>query len=78
MLADTANIDVRQSVGGDTVAEALQALFEKSPGLRHHILEEDGAIRPHVSVFVDGSQADLDTSLEGMSELRILHAVSGG
>ena len=67
-----------QEVDGETVADALDSLFRGSPGLRGHVVAEDGRIRTHVSVFVDGVQADLDTELGDGSEIRILQAVSGG
>lgn len=63
--------------GGD-VKGALADLFTSRPGLRNHILEEDGQIRPHVSVFVDAVQADLETEVRDGAEIRIIHAVSGG
>jgi molybdopterin synthase sulfur carrier subunit len=66
------------SVEGADVRTALSDLFLKEPGLRNHLIEEDGQIRPHVSVFVDAVEADLETHVEEGSEIRILHAVSGG
>lgn len=78
MLWETVNTEPVHEVGGATVAAALDELFAQVPGLRGHIVEESGAVRPHVSVFVDGLQADLDTQVGDGSELRILHAVSGG
>lgn len=78
MLSDAANTPTRLEVDGPTVDDALADLFQHKPGLRNHILDETGEIRPHVSVFVDGVQADLVTSVGDKSEIRILHAVSGG
>ena len=78
MLSETVNTEPVHDVEGATVAEALDNLFARLPGLRGHILEETGAVRSHVSVFVDGEQADLSTQVGDGSELRILHAVSGG
>lgn len=78
MLSETVRTDAIHDVVGTTVEEALTDLFAKVPGLRHHICEETGAIRPHVSVFVDGLQADPGTPLRDGSEVRVLHAVSGG
>lgn len=78
MLWETINTEPVHEVEGATVAEALDDLFVRVPGLRGHIVEETGAVRPHVSIFVDGLQADLDTGVGDGSELRILHAVSGG
>lgn len=78
MLAGAANTELRHDVMGANVSEALNDLFAQKPGLGNHILDETGAIRPHVSVFVDGTQADLVTEVREDSEIRILHAVSGG
>jgi molybdopterin converting factor small subunit len=78
MLSDTVNAGPAITVEGNTVAETLADLFARTPGLRQHILDESGAIRPHVSVFVDGSQAELSTAVPSGVEVRILHAVSGG
>lgn len=65
-------------VEGADVQEALSSLFDVEPGLRHHIVDETGEIRPHVSVFVDAVQANLTTAVQSGSDIRIIHAVSGG
>lgn len=78
LLAETANTHDSHPVSGSTVAETFDDLFSELPGLRNHVLDETGAIRPHVSVFVDGHQADLSTEVHGDADIRILHAVSGG
>jgi len=78
MLSETVNVGQSHSVAGDSVANALEDLFVRVPGLRNHVLDDSGEIRPHVSIFVDGVQADLGTDLSEDSEVRILHAVSGG
>jgi molybdopterin converting factor small subunit len=78
MLADAANVETRHQVDGDTVGSAFDSLFRATPGLRNHILDETGSIRPHVSVFVGGFQSDLDTAVTEGAEIRIINAVSGG
>ena len=78
LLSETVRVAPEHQVEGSTVAEALVDLFASAPGLRNHIVDESGAIRPHVSVFVDGVQADLDSEVGDGSELRVLNAVSGG
>ena len=78
MLAEAVNTQMSHPVKGATVEEALSHLFAHEPGLRNHVLDETGAIRPHVSVFVDGVQADLTSGVGEGSEIRVLHAVSGG
>lgn len=63
---------------GETLSEVLESLFADEPGLRNHLLDETGAIRPHVLVFVDAAQADLDTPVGPGSQVQVLQAVSGG
>ena len=69
---------LEHEVTGGTVREALDSLLAKEPGLRTHLLDEQGEIRPHVSIFVDGVQAKLDTPIRMGADIRVLHAVSGG
>lgn len=78
VLTDTAGVAARHLADGDTVAEILESLFTASPGLRHHLLDEGGRIRPHVLVFVDTERADLETPVRPDAEIQVLQAVSGG
>ena len=78
MLSDSVNSGPVYEVEGSTVEEALDTLFRRHPGLRNHLTDEKGAVRQHVLVFVDGRQAGLDTVVGPNSEIRVLHAVSGG
>ncbi len=57
----------------------LAALDARFPGLRFRIVDEQGAIRPHIKLFVDGELArDLAVSAAGCRELMIVGALSGG
>ena len=59
-----------------TVSLALDRAF---PGLRFRIIDEQGHIRPHIKLFVDGSQArDLAAALPAAATLMIVGALSGG
>lgn len=78
LLAEIADTVPAHHVTGSTVADALDDLFSGLPGLRNHVLDEKGIVRPHVSLFVDGHQADLETAIGSGAQIRILHAVSGG
>lgn len=78
MLAETVKTGNVHTVKGSTLAGALEDLFSQVPGLRNHIVDETGAIRPHVSLFVDGKQAGLQTFVDDDADIRVLHAVSGG
>lgn len=78
LLAQAARTGLTHQVEGSTVEEALRSLFEQEPGLRGHIVDESGDVRPHVSLFVDGTHAGLDSGVGKNAEIRILQAVSGG
>jgi hypothetical protein len=65
-------------VTGDTLARALESLFESQPQLRVHLLNERGEIRPHVVCFVDGRRASMDDPVTEQAEITVLQAVSGG
>ena len=79
VLTQTVRGGVRQEVtGGMPLREVLEALFEREPGLRNHLLDDEGAIRTHVLIFVDGEQAGLDTPVGDTGEIQVLQAVSGG
>jgi MoaD family protein len=68
-------------VDGDTVGEALDAVFAAHTDLRERITE-DGTLRRFVNVYVSGEdirfQDGLDTTLEDGDEVTILPAVAGG
>ncbi|MCL4236217.1 MAG: MoaD/ThiS family protein [Deltaproteobacteria bacterium] len=73
--------EVRVETQAATVREALAALWRAYPGLRDRIADNQGAVRPHVSVFVGEENirflAGLDTPISGET-ITILPAVSGG
>lgn len=73
-----ARVDV--AVDGDaTVDAALCALDERYRGFRFRIVDEQGAIRPHIKIFVDARQIRaLDEPVHAGAELMIVGALSGG
>ena len=38
------------------MAEVLEAVFAQNPRLRSYVLDEHGAVRKHMNVFIDGRQ----------------------
>ena len=65
-----------------TVSEALTALWREYPGLRDRIVDEQGAVRQHINIFV-GEEAirfadGLATRVPADAEILIVPAVSGG
>ena len=73
------NVDVDAASAAPTLADALDALNDRFPGFRFRIVDEQGAIRAHIKIFVDGVLArDLATKVRPDGELMIVGALSGG
>ena len=67
------------TASGRTLVEVLADLDRQFPGLRFRMLDEQGALRPHLRFFVGGGQVfDPNASLGGADELLIVQALSGG
>jgi molybdopterin converting factor small subunit len=69
----------RVSVPGQTVAEVIDRLEERYPGVKARLIEED-RLRPSIAVVVDGevSSRRLRQRLAEDSEVHFLPALSGG
>lgn len=69
-------------VPGDTVREALEAVFAELPRLRGYIVDEHGRLRGHMDIYVDGLQiADrraLSDAVSETSRIDVMQALSGG
>lgn len=69
-------------VGGATVREALDEVLAANPRLRGYVLDDSGAVRKHISVFLDGEsvrdRAGLTDPLAPDSEIFVMQALSGG
>lgn len=64
---------------GATLADVLADLDRRFPGLRFRVIDEQGAIRPHIKIFVNGVQAPgLATRLAPADEVLVVAALSGG
>jgi sulfur-carrier protein len=68
----------RVEVPGATVAEAVDALNRRWPGMRDRICDSRPAIRQHINVFVAGERATLATRLTPGCEMIVMTAISGG
>jgi molybdopterin synthase sulfur carrier subunit len=71
-----------RSVGGDSVRAVLDAVFAENPRLRGYVLDDQGALRRFMMVFVDGQQiedrARLSDPVRPTSEVYVMQALSGG
>ncbi|HEX9431215.1 MAG TPA: MoaD/ThiS family protein [Burkholderiales bacterium] len=65
-------------VGGATVGAALAAVFSAQPQVRGYVLDEQGELRKHVFIFVDGRRASLGDVVQGESSIHVLQALTGG
>jgi molybdopterin converting factor small subunit len=68
----------RSEVEAATVAEAIQALDARTPGLRNRLVDSGPVLREHINVFVNGEQADLSTTVPDGATVHVIPAVSGG
>jgi molybdopterin converting factor small subunit len=69
-------------VVGATVREALEAVFATNPKLRGYLLDDQGALREHVVVFVNGTRVGdrrgLRDPVGPSCEVVVMQALSGG
>jgi len=77
-VVDTSPLDA----AGDAVGEALNDVFRRHPGLKGYVLDEQGALRRHICIFLDGNRLLNPTALaapvNASSEIYVLQALSGG
>jgi molybdopterin converting factor small subunit len=71
-----------REVRAETVGQALAAVFADVPTARDYILDEQGHVRKHVHIYLDGRRiADrecLRDAVTAKSEIYVLQALSGG
>lgn len=71
-----------REVDGATVAQALAAVFADAPAVRDYVLDDQGHLRKHVAIYVDGERIrdrrDLSDAVATAGEIYVLQALSGG
>ena len=71
-----------REVTGATVAQALAVVFADAPQVREYVLDEQGHVRKHVHIYVDGRRITdrerLTDTVGPRSEICVLQALSGG
>ena len=81
-LEKPAAVETAIDVGGDTVGNVLNEVFARHPGLRGYVVDERGAVRHHVAIFVDGvaiaDKTQLTYPVAPRGEVYIMQALSGG
>jgi hypothetical protein len=72
----------RREVSGVTVHEVLGSVFADNPRLRSYVVDERGALRKHMVVFIDGrlivDRERLSDPVEPSAEIYVMQALSGG
>ena len=64
---------------GATVADLLEDLDRQFPGLRFRVVDEQGRLRDHMTVWLDGERCrDLSTTVDHLDEVVLMQALSGG
>lgn len=64
---------------GATLNEVLADLERQYPGLRFRVIDEQGAMRPHMRFFVNGEQVfDTRYTLRPTDAVQLVQALSGG
>ena len=69
-------------VTGDTVAAAIAELQSRFPGIKERLLDESGAVRRFVNVYVNEEDIrflqNQETPIKSGDEISIIPAIAGG
>jgi len=69
-------------VRGETVRAVLDAVFAGNPLARGYVLDEQGELRKHMAIFLDGrmirDRATLSDPVRPDSKVYVMQALSGG
>jgi adenylyltransferase/sulfurtransferase len=72
----------RVLVEAATIGEALRSLCETHPGIRNHLLSEDGAVRKFINVYVNDEDirflSHQKTTLQETDVVSIIPSIAGG
>ena len=64
---------------GRTIGALLSHLDRAYPGFRFRVIDEQDRIREHIRLFAETEPlTSLDASIEGVREVHIICAISGG
>ena len=70
------------TVPGDTIIQVLYTVCEENTRLRSYLLDDQGQLRKHVTVFIDNvriqDRANLSDTVYASSAVYIAQALSGG
>jgi sulfur-carrier protein len=71
-----------QTIEAATIGEAIDRACEAAPAMRHYVLDDQGNVRKHVAVFIDGEmllpRTDMQRALREGASIHVIQALSGG
>ncbi len=71
-----------QACAGATLAEMLDAVAADYPLLKDYVLDDQGRLRKHIAIFIDGAlvprESALHRPLDPAAEVYVFQALSGG
>ena len=71
-----------REAAGDTLRVVLDAYFAENERARGYVLDEQGKIRQHMVVFIDGEMVrdrdNLSDAVQPSSVIDVIQALSGG
>ena len=72
----------QSDAAGATVREVLDAVFSDNPQVRSYVLDDQSALRKHMTIFIDGQvikdRTRLSDAVTETSEIYVFQALSGG
>ena len=77
-LKDLAGGNREVSIEGASVGQVLKELERQHPRIVGWVLDEHGAVRPHVNVFLDGERVREDAAVAPSATIHVLPSISGG
>jgi len=77
-LKDLAGGNREITIDGTSVGQVLRELEHQHPKITGWVLDEQGRVRRHVNVFVDGERVKEDAPVEPDATLHVLPSISGG
>jgi len=81
-LRKVTNDKDRVEVDAENLADMVEAMEEKYPGIKERLLDETGELRHFVNIYVNGEDVQflqgLETPIVGSDEVSIVPAVAGG
>jgi molybdopterin converting factor small subunit len=77
-LKDLAGGNREVTLDGASVGEVLRELERRHPRITGWVLDEQGRVRRHVNVFVDGERVREDALVAPGATLHVLPSISGG